>query len=175
MAIKNFLNMKSYLNGQALTIKNVAPFWNPPGENNTSDWISKVTKASGINENTEIDPNNEEMLIDLAHGLNYAEFTWERRGLPTVSEPDFVRGVRMAMGKDVPPKPAYVYRAELINTAVEALNHLKISQARRDRLKTLIFDKFSALFAKEDRETRQGDLPGTPLPPDDAQFGSKRY
>ncbi len=177
MNIIDFLHKTGYLKkGDKLTIENVAQFWNPKSDGNrTEDWIGKIVQRSGISRDTEIDPNNEEMLINLAHGLNYAEFTDERGGLPTVSEPDFVRGVRMAMGQEVPPKPLYQYRGEIINNAIQGLDHLKMPEDQRQRVKQLIYQKFNKMFQQEDLDTSQTNLANTPPSPDDDRFGEVRY
>ncbi len=62
-------------NYQGLTLAQIANKWAPPSENNTNNWLTNVSKASGINPNATLNLNDPATLSKLVLGIGTAEKT----------------------------------------------------------------------------------------------------
>lgn len=79
--------IRKYIGQGNNTIRKIVSKWAPPSENNTSSYITNVSRRSGIGADTVLDKNNMEALCKIAYAM-----AWSENGQAPASMEDIYKG-----------------------------------------------------------------------------------
>lgn len=79
--------IRKYIGQGNNTIRKIVGKWAPPSENNTSSYITNVSRRSGIGADTALDKNNMEALCKIAYAM-----AWSENGQAPASMEDIYKG-----------------------------------------------------------------------------------
>ena len=79
--------IRKYIGQGNNTIRKIVGKWAPPSENNTSSYITNVSRRSGIGADTVVDKNNMEALCKIAYAM-----AWSENGTPPATMNDIYQG-----------------------------------------------------------------------------------
>lgn len=79
--------IRKYIGQGNNTIRKIVGKWAPPSENNTSSYITNVSRRSGIGADTVLDKNNMEALCKIAYAM-----AWSENGQAPASMEDIYKG-----------------------------------------------------------------------------------